>query len=598
MNPNSIDRRTITPELLAEIRRAPEVSLDTETTGLAYDDRLLGIGVAWLDEGGVLESLYLNTGHAPSLFFPRHNDAETRALVGATLDRPEGSRIYMHAAPFDIEKLKRWGLLNGGLDPTCLVDTQTTARLAVPFNRKEGTALAHLCDRLLDPGFPEWARALKKQRSKLASMPAEKVEAYGRADAESTLRLGQFLMSEMHKQYGESKAEELLVREARFLLLLTRIQAHGLTLNREFLAAKRKEYTEAMRGLGQSLRDLGIEDPGSRNQLVAHFGTENLPVTEKGNPCVNVDALATLSDPAAKLILEWRSYQKALGTWVDGFESKASGSTGRIHPRFHAAGTISGRLSCTEPNAQAIPMSDGRGHTFGSMQGMFGAPDGYELWAADYAQAELRLASCYAASDRMAEIFASGEDLHRSMASLIWPDREITKELRQTGKTATYTTTYGGGSKALAEACGIEAEDAKRIIGLRRKAFPRLAKMQMLAGLRWKERGYMVALSDRKRFMGDNERDREYAAYNQLIQLGIAETLKDAMLVVDELLTQEEAGCIALQVHDSLEVYLKAERAEEMRPRIATCMVEALPGWLSERTSPAIVMAVDWERWA
>lgn len=592
--------REIDQEMLAEIRRSPFVAVDTETTGLHFDDRVVGVGVAWIgDDGDNLNdrmcSVYLNVGHAPSLFFPVHPEASIRALIGVCFERPHRP-VYMHNSLFDLEKLHRWGLCPMRPAHTSMIDTQPVARLALPFGRKEGTGLAHLCDRMVPGGFPPETAAMKKMRKRMGQLPAEQVVEYGKTDAEMTLKLGVVLQNEMYRIYGSQKATELLEHKARFLQLLLRMQLKGVLLDEEFIEEQKERLGALAAKAKAKLAEAGLRDPGSRSDLLAFFGGSGLPRTAKGNPSVNKAALEAVGGEMAETVLAWRGYTKAISTWLEGYQDKVA-MDGRLHPRFHGAGTISGRLSCREPNLQAVPLDNNRGHSFGSMRGLFKAREGYKLLAFDYAQAELRMVTSYSGSDKLAAIFASGEDLHTTMAKEMWPDRGITRELRQLGKTATYTSTYGGGAGALSEATGISEKEARAVMARRKKAFPKVAAMQNKAGKIWAGRGYMVTVSGRRRYMGDNERGREYAGFNQLIQGGVADVIEKAMLAVDEYLTGEDLGYLVLQVHDSIEVEIREESAEDTTEEIKRLMAEAYPGWLRERTDPPIEFEVDNEEW-
>lgn len=592
---DSLTYPDITPELLAEVARSPQVSVDTETTGLEFESRILGVGVCWSKEGGTLNSAYLNLGHPPSLFYPRHPLDKVEKLLQATARAP---RFFMHNALFDLERLAFWDLLPVEQWPGDfqLVDTQAVSRIAVPFNYKEGTALKHLADRFLG-GMPADVAKMKNNRGQFARMPAEAVERYGRADAEYTLLLGRTLLAEARQAYEEETLQRLLRREAAFVKLLTRMQLAGILLDTEWVQGKAGALRESRAAAAQQLEGMGLCDPASRSETIAFFRERGakLPRTEKGNPCINEGALLELDDSAAEVLLKWRGYDKAISTWLEGYLGLVA-HDGRLHPRYHAAGAISGRLSCRSPNLQAIPLSD-RGASFGSMEGMFLAPPGFELWAADYGQAELRMLTSYAQSIKMATSFHEGRDVHESTAAEMWPGKEITKELRQYGKGANYTISYGGGAGALAESIGLDYDDAEEIIARHRTAFPRIAATQRQVEQRWKDNQYLRLLSGRKRFLGDNEREKAYKGFNQLVQGGVAEMVKDAMLATDALLTGTESRLL-LQVHDSLELELSEEDERRgIRDEIGQAMLDAYPAWLSERTDPPVHMAVDWERW-
>lgn len=584
-------RQEVTGDMLREIMNSPAVALDTETTGLGFDDRIVGISVAWYSAEG-MRSVYLNMGHLPSLFFAQHSQADALDITDACL---RSRRLYMHNAVFDLEKLFRWGYMYEWPEPERLRDTQAMSRICLPFAKGEKTSLESLCDRLVEGGFPDAGRAMKGARGKLGSMPAEAVDEYARIDAEMTLRLGDELDGRFVREYGHNSG--LDDRESRFVMLLTRMQLAGLRLNQQLVGSKLAQLRDK-RSLAAAylLREHRIVNPGSTRQIVgAMGGPSKFPKTDKGNPRTDAETLSSLGGPVAKAVLEWRGCDKAINTWLEGYRNQVA-EDGRLHPRFNAAGTRSGRLSCSNPNLQAVPLED-RGYEFGGMAGLFAPEEGNRLFAFDYSQAELRLASAYAGDNKMAAIFARGQDIHMETARELWPGRKIGRADRQYGKMTNFTMTYGGGAQALAEAAGIEYDDALDIIKRHRGAFPDLSRANREATEVWEKRRVVELWTGRKRWLGEGE--PPYAAFNQIIQGGVAEIIKDAMLRVDDYFIQDGLSArLLLQIHDSMEVEIsEGDAQKEVLEYVSYLMSNAAPSKIMERTQPPMTMPVDMEEW-
>lgn len=581
----------ITPQVLQEIRAASMVAIDTETTGLEYDSRILGISVAWRTAGS-MHSLYANIGHPGSLFAVRVDQEIVQGLVDAVFE-PDRDVALLNAV-FDLERLARWGYIQQLPHPTRLIDVQVLARWCLSFEIHEGVSMEKLVTRLLG-GLEPWVHTMKGMRSQLASLPAEKVEPYARGDAEYTLMLAEDLLQLCGSEYDTSTMEYLLPREGRFLWLLTRIQMHGIRLNIPEIQRRSQEMRSRVHELRDLLAAQGITNPDSREQLqraLPDSVMRSLPLTEKGNYRLDNETLKGRG-PLTAAILEHRSLTKALSTWLDGFINKVA-SDGRIHPRFAAAGTVSGRLSCSEPNLQAVPLSD-RGAAFGDMSGIFMADPGYSLLAADYEQAELRICAAYAKSRAMATAFHRGEDIHRAAAQAMWPDREIDQELRQLGKRCNYCTTYGGGYRALAENTGITEQEAKVLINTYRRAFPELVAAQNQAGSTWTTKGYIQLWNGRRHYKAQS--DGDYKAFNQVMQGNVAELVKDAMLNIDAAFQSEGLGGIILQIHDSIEVEVPTEAIPRVSEVMRTAMLAAAPERIMHRPDPPITMDMALEVW-
>jgi DNA polymerase I-like protein with 3'-5' exonuclease and polymerase domains len=88
-----------------------------------------------------------------------------------------------------------------------------------------------------------------------------------------------------------------------------------------------------------------------------------------------------------------------------------------------------------------------------------------------------------------------------------------------------------------------------------------------------------------------------YKAFNQVVQGGIAEMMKTAMLDVEEFLASADLGHVLLQVHDSIEAEIEDDCPPGTRLAIKCTMARAVPKWLRKRTSPPIDMKVDDDCW-
>ena len=67
------------------------------------------------------------------------------------------------------------------------------------------------------------------------------------------------------------------------------------------------------------------------------------------------DILVNMEHPIAKTILDYREVAKLLNTFVDKLPKMVNPVDGRIHASFNACGTVTGRLSSSNPNCQQIP---------------------------------------------------------------------------------------------------------------------------------------------------------------------------------------------------------------------------------------------------
>ena len=97
--------------------------------------------------------------------------------------------------------------------------------------------------------------------------------------------------------------------------------------------------------------------------------------------------------------------------------------------------------------------------------------------SADYSQIEMRLMAHLSGDEALIEAFNSGEDLHRTMASMVFgtPVAEVSAEERSRIKATSYGLAYGLSSYGLAAQLGIPVPEAA---ALRDRYFERFGKVR------------------------------------------------------------------------------------------------------------------------
>ena len=151
-----------------------------------------------------------------------------------------------------------------------------------------------------------------------------------------------------------------------------------------------------------------------------------LPVLKKtpsGSPSTNEETLQQLADaghPIAAKIIAYRGLTKLQSTYSFGLQKHIRDS-GRIHAHLNQAVTNTGRLSCSDPNLQNIPIRSEEGRL---IRKAFCVPENSEpaqvLMAADYSQIELRILAHQTDDDGLVEAFNSHQDIHASTAAKVF----------------------------------------------------------------------------------------------------------------------------------------------------------------------------------
>lgn len=367
---------------------------------------------------------------------------------------------------------------------------------------------------------------------------------------------------------------ELWEIEQEFIRLIQKMEATGVLVDLE------KAKAEVIRGearMAEITKELGL-NPGSTKDLRKLILEDlKLPVkklTPNGQPSMDKEAMRAYelilereNNPTAKLILEYRGYQKAVSSYWRSY-LKLISPDGRVRPNYKLHGTKTGRLSCEEPNLQQIPKVTDKVWNREVKSG-FVAQDDFDLWEADYAQLELRLGAAYAREEKLIEVFEDdSRDIFTEMSTDIGMDRFDTK-------TTVYTIQYGGGATRLSDVFGISLNRGAGIKENFFNTYPGFAKVTELASNRCRQQGFITLWSGRRRHF-QWPKDEAHKAFNSAMQGGAAEIVKRAMLRVAKEVCDENCRML-LQVHDSIVFEIRKGMETIYGPKIVAIMNDVQP---------------------
>jgi len=226
-------------------------------------------------------------------------------------------------------------------------------------------------------------------------------------------------------------------------------------------------------------------------------------------------------------------------------------------------------LSSESPNLHNIPVRSAEGRRF---REAFVAPDGWSLLIADYDQVELRIIAHLSEDSGLMGAFASGEDVHRSIAASVYSiaPSEVTHEQRERAKTVSYGLAYGMEAYGLAQRLGVDVGEAKEIMDRYFAAFPGLRAFMDRSIADAKRLGYTKTELGRIRPLPElysDNRNVRMAAERQAMNAGIqglaADIFKVALVRLDHALSGAKLlARLVLQVHD--EVIVEAPESERV----------------------------------
>ena len=435
-------------------------------------------------------------------------------------------------------------------------------------------------------------------KNEMYKLPAIFVGSYAEQDADLTLRLFQHMRPIIEKE----SLTTVYKLEMELIPVIFNMIKKGVRVDVE----KARRYKKTFKNTEKKILDGILEDTGIAVDVWAAASVATVfdklkikyPRTEKTKaPSFTKDFLLHHSHPIAQQIQSAREYNKVQSTFIDTILKH--GETGRIHASIHQmrdgeAGTVSGRLSYSNPNLQQLPARNKEIKK--QIRGLF-LPEEKETWGSfDYSQQEPRIASHYAfklgcegAQTIVDEYQKNADaDFHNIVS-------EIADIERDQAKTINLGLFYGMGVNKLSNELQVKVEVAKEILSQYNNKVPFIKDLATRVSLYANSEGYVSTLRGRKcRFelwepttfgvfkalpldqaklkYGKHhhlQRAGTYKALNRLIQGSAADQTKQAMInLYNEGLTP------LIQIHD--ELTLSFDGSEEIKNKIISTMENAI----------------------
>ena len=374
--------------------------------------------------------------------------------------------------------------------------------------------------------------------------------------------------------------------------LLARMESIGIAVNKKGLDELAAFFEGEVSRETKAAHDaVGHEfNVASPKQLqVVLFDELGLPKTKKIKTGYTTDAESLdwlhkkSGHPVLTSLLRIRETKK-LGTTVEGLIAEIA-RDGRIHTHFQQTVAATGRLSSTGPNLQNIPVRTEEGR---KIRDCFTVGKGYvALLTADYSQIEMRIMAHLSHDEKLLAAFASGEDLHATVAGLVFGVKaaEVDPEMRRQMKAMSYGLAYGLSSYGLAIQLDISPPAAKQLMDTYFERFGGIRDYLRDVVGEARKVGYTETIMGRRRYlpdlMHDNRQRREVAermALNAPIQGSAADIIKMAMLNVQSGIEKEKLKSrLLLQIHDELILEVVAGEEEKISALVRREMGAAYP---------------------
>ena len=416
--------------------------------------------------------------------------------------------------------------------------------------------------------------------------PTEQYMTYGCEVCGAILNLAEAQKA----QIADQKLETVLYEaELPLVEVMASMEHEGFRTDKKILegfgvvlAEQIGELTKQIYGLAGE--EFNINSPLQLGNIL--FEKLGLPAGKKTKRgySTSADILEKLMDkhPIIPLILEYRTVSKLKSTYVDGLIPLISSTDGKVHAHFNQTVTTTGRISCTEPNLQNIPIRQEMGR---KLRKAFIPEENCVLVGADYSQIELRVLAHMSGDEALIESFNNGEDIHRATAARVLgiPEDKITLEERSRAKAVNFGVIYGMSAFGLSSELRITRKDADEYI---KAYFAKHAAVKEFMDEQvkfCKANGYVSTLLGRKRFIKEINASAymvkqvgERLAMNTPIQGSAADIIKLAMIKVFRALRDQGLRSrLILQVHDELIINTREEEKEQVEKLLTENMESA-----------------------
>jgi DNA polymerase I-like protein with 3'-5' exonuclease and polymerase domains len=581
------------PQSFPDLSQAKEIAIDLETC----DPNMEKFGPGWPRRDGYIVGYALAVDGWKGYFPVAHQGGGNldKRLVERYIQKvlETNADKVMHNAAYDYGWLLAHGFtINGRVYDTMLAAAVLDEnRYSYALN---SLGFDYLKEVKSEQGLKEAAADFGVHPKKdMWKLPAMYVGDYAEQDAALTLKLWNHFKILLRKE----EVESIFELETNLLPVLVKMTFRGIRFDRlraENCIKDMKTREEALQKEIKAAAGMPV-DMWAAVSIAKAFDKLGVPYprSQTGLPSFTKSFLDSNPHPLSKMILEARELNKTHNTFLQPYLD-FSDVDGRIHPhvnqlRSDSGGTVTGRLSMSEPNLQQVPS---RHEIIGPMVRSLFLPEEGQMWAAnDFSSQEPRILIHYAnllnlpGADKVAEAYRTdpATDFYQIVAN-------AASISRKEAKTCSLGMMYGMGKNKLAGQLDMPVDEASELIATFHQKVPFLrgtvdavmrriehpasgGSIRTLLGRKcrfplWEPTAWGInkALPYEQAMVEYGPRIKRamtYKGLNKLIQGSAADQTKAAMVALDQ------AGFrVLLQVHDELAVSVSSREEAQEAARI------------------------------
>ncbi len=416
------------------------------------------------------------------------------------------------------------------------------------------------------------------------------IQAYAKGDGTTTWQVWEKQMEGIESE-SLNRVHDI---ECRVLRTLFRMERHGVRVDEEALKNLQVEISGKLEKIKKELpKDFNARSPLQVQGFLESNGIKGgWPLTPKGRPSFPEKWLVT--NAPGKKIIEERKLLHLMNSFIEPTLTKHL-FNGRVHTNYNQVkmddfGTVSGRLSSSNPNLQQIPKRNSELAPL--FRSIYLPEENHEWYSNDYEQQEFVIFSHYAKNEKLLEGYRQDPpiDIHQNVAEMLGMERTPAKSMN-------FGIVYGMGVSTLAQHLDCTYEQAKELLNDYHHKIPEAKTLSDSASKKARIRGYVYTLLGRRRRFPNPQ--FAYKALNSIIQGGGADITKLKMVEVDEFFekqTNDECR-LMLQVHDELNWSIPKDYPQEIHNTALDIMASFTKNDLIQLTLPLRVDSKHGENW-
>ena len=487
---------TAIKKALQDLHQYDELVVDTETFSLKLNECGLGtIGFSWDKHNGTAflvdyQRDYSTTAIDEGVYGRQVKDKTIRALLKEFFENYTG-KLTFHNANFDLKVLIYSLFMDDS--PLDLVGMQKGIRYLtrdiddtkiIAYLATNSTARNSL--RLKDLALEFAGNYGQDDINDIRRIPHDQLLRYNLVDCLSTAYVKEKHMPTVYTDHQDFIYQDIMLPSIKSIL---QMELTGMPINMKTVLAKQKKLTHIKEGFEKTIFSLPvivkfieqlqieamlaknltlkvkvkpIEDfrnvtynPASNKQtaklLYDTLGMDIIDTTDTGQPAVGGKTLKKLlynaTDQDQRDILEaligLAEVSIILNNFIANFIAKSflkSDGMWYLHGSFNLGGTVSGRLSSSDPNMQNIP-STGTQYA-NDIKECFEAPSGWLMMGADFASLEDRISALTTKDFNKLRVYTDGFDGHSLRAYSYFKDKM--PDIRQVTSGRTFKIIHNG----------------------------------------------------------------------------------------------------------------------------------------------------------